>query len=105
MIGTFGLFGLFLTVDSYRLTVAGPTSFTGPAAVETYVYLPLLAVHVLCALLTFPAVYYALLVGITIPVDRLPSTKHSRVGTVAGALWLVTFGQGLVIYAMLHLLW
>lgn len=105
MIGAFGLFGLFLTTDFYRLTVVGPTQFTGPAVVETYVYLPLLAVHVLCALLTFPTVYYALLVAISTPVDRLRSTNHSRVGTVAVALWLITFGQGLVIYAMLHLLW
>jgi len=105
MIGAFGLFGLFLTLDLYRLTVVGPTSFTGPTAIETYVYLPLLAVHVLCALVTFPAVYYALLVGISTPVEQLPSTNHSRVGKIAGALWVVTFAQGLVIYAMLHLLW
>lgn len=105
MIGAFGLFGLFLTLDLYRLTVAGPTQFTGPVAVERYIYLPLLAVHVLCALLTFPTVYYALLVGISTPVDQLPSTTHSRAGKIAGTLWIVTFGQGLVIYVMLHQLW
>jgi len=105
MVGSFGLFGLFLTVDFYRLAVVGPTSFTGPATVETYLYLPLVAVHAVLALLTFPAVYYAILTGLTTPVAALPATRHARAGRVAAALWLLTFASGLVIYAMLHLLW
>ena len=35
MLASIGLFGLFLTVDFYRLAVVGPTAFAGPAAVET----------------------------------------------------------------------
>ena len=102
---SFCLFGLFLTVDFYRLAVVGPTTFAGPAVVETYLYLPLLVGHAVVALLTFPAVYYALLVGVTNPVAALPATRHARVGRVAAALWLLTFGSGLVIYAMLHHFW
>jgi len=105
MVGSFGLFGLFLTVDFYRLAVVGPTAFSGPAVVETYLYLPLLVGHAVLALLTFPAVYYTLLVGVTNPIAALPATRHARAGRAAVALWLLTFGSGLVIYAMLHLLW
>lgn len=105
MLVAFGLFGLFLTVDFYRLAVVGPTAFTGPAVVETYVYLPLLVGHSVLAPLTFPAVYYALLLGLTNPVSAVPTTRHVRVGTAAATLWLLTFGSGLVIYAMLHLRW
>jgi len=105
MVVSFALFGLFLTVDFYRLAVVGPTAFAGPAVVETYLYLPLLVAHSVLALLTFPAVYYALLVGVTTPVAALPATSHARVGRAAAALWLLTFGSGLVIYAMLHHLW
>jgi len=105
MVGTFVLFGLFLTVDFYRLAVVGPTAFTGPAVVETYLYLPLLAGHAVVALLTFPAVYYALLVGVTTPPGAVPATRHASIGRAAAALWLLTFGSGLVIYATLHHLW
>ncbi|MFC6757861.1 MULTISPECIES: DUF420 domain-containing protein [Haloarcula] len=105
MVVSFLLFGLFLTVDFYRLAVVGPTAFAGPAVVETYLYLPLLVGHAAVALLTFPAVYYALLVGVTNPRGTLPATRHAGAGRVAAALWLLTFGSGLVIYAMLHLLW
>jgi len=105
MVVSFLLFGLFLTVDFYRLAVVGPTAFAGPAVVETYLYLPLLVGHAVVALLTFPAVYYALLVGLTNPPGTLPATHHARAGRLAAALWLLTFGSGLVIYAMLNLLW
>jgi len=105
MAGSFGLFGLFLTVDFYRLAVVGPTTFAGPPVVETYLYLPLVVGHAVLALLTFPAVYYTFLAGVTNPVAALPATNHARVGRVAAALWLLTFGSGIVVYAMLHLLW
>ncbi|MDS0258940.1 DUF420 domain-containing protein [Haloarcula sp. S1CR25-12] len=105
MVASFALFGLFLTVDFYRLAVVGPTAFAGPAVVETYVYLPLLVGHAVLALSTFPAVYYAFLLGLANPVAALPATDHARAGRVAATLWLLTFGTGLVIYVMLHLLW
>lgn len=105
MLASLALFGLFLTVDFYRLTVVGPTAFAGPSVVETYVYRPLLVAHVAAALLTFPAVYYALLVGLTTPTPELPATRHRRAGRVAASLWLTAFGTGLGIYAMLHLAW
>jgi len=105
MLSSFALFAGFLTLDFYRLAVVGPTTFDGPPVVETVVYLPLLAVHGLLALLTFPAVYYALLSGLTNPRSALSTTRHARIGRAAAALWLCTFGSGLVIYAMLHLLW
>ena len=105
MVVSFGLFGLFLTVDFYRLAVVGPTAFAGPAVVETYLYLPVVVGHAVLALLTFPAVYYALLVGVTNPPGALPATGHARAGRAAATLWLLTFGSGLVIYAMLHHVW
>jgi putative membrane protein len=105
MLVSFVLFGLFLTVDFYRLVVVGPTTFAGPAVLRTYLYVPLVAGHAVVALLTFPAVYYALLVGMTNPPGVLPATRHARAGRVAAALWLLTFASGLVIYVMLHFLW
>jgi putative membrane protein len=105
MVTSFGLFGPFLTVDFYRLAVVGPTIFSGPGVIRTYLYLPLLVGHSVFALLTFPVVYYTLLLGLTRPVPAIPQTRHARIGRVAATLWLFTFGTGVIIYVFIHLLW
>ena len=40
----------------YRVVLKGPTDFTGPAVVESYVYLPVLAIHILLAIVAIPLV-------------------------------------------------
>ncbi|WP_262177985.1 DUF420 domain-containing protein [Haloarcula laminariae] len=105
MVATFGLFVAFLVLYLYRVSLVGPTEFAGPAAVETYVYFPLLAVHILLAIAAIPAVYYTLLLAVSYPVSELRRTNHPRAGKVAATLWLISFSLGVVVYAMLYLLW
>lgn len=105
MLAAFGLFGLFLVLYLYRVTLEGPTDFAGPAVVETYVYLPLLAIHILLAIVAIPAVYYTLLLAASYPVAELRQTNHPRAGKVAASLWLISFSLGIVVYAMLYLVW
>ncbi|WP_276271848.1 DUF420 domain-containing protein [Haloarcula litorea] len=105
MLAAFGLFVAFLALYLYRITLVGPTEFAGPAVVETYVYLPLLAVHVLLALVAIPAVYYVLLLALSHPVSELGETNHPRAGRLAASLWLVSFTLGIVVYAMLYVVW
>jgi len=105
MVGTFALFVLFLVLYLYRVTLEGPTDFAGPAAVETYVYLPLLAIHILLAIVAIPAVYYTLLLAASHPVSELGRTNHPRAGKLAASLWLISFTLGVVVYAMLYLVW
>ena len=105
MLTAFGLFVAFLVLYLYRITLVGPTAFPGPAVVETYVYLPLLAIHVLLAILAVPAVYYTLLLAASHPVSELSRTNHPRAGSVAATLWLISFSLGIVVYAMLYLIW
>lgn len=105
MLSSFGLFALFLVLYLYRITLVGPTDFTGPSVVETYFYLPFLAVHILLAIVAIPAVYYVLLLAYTYPVSELPSTNHPRAGKLAASLWLVSFTMGIAVYAMLYLVW
>jgi putative membrane protein len=105
MLTTTGLFALFLAAYLYRVAVEGPTSFSGPGAVEQFVYYPVLGVHVLLAVVCVPLVIYALLLALTHPVAELPETGHPRVGRAAAALWLISFVLGLVVYAMLYLVW
>ncbi|MBV0922811.1 DUF420 domain-containing protein [Halomicroarcula limicola] len=105
MVAAFGLFGAFLILYLYRITLEGPTDFAGPAAVESFVYLPLLAVHILLAIVAIPMVYYTLLLAASYPVAELPATNHPKAGKLAAGLWLVSFSLGIVVYAMLYLVW
>lgn len=105
MVATFGLFVAFLGLYLYRVSLIGPTEFAGPAVVETYVYFPLLAIHILLAIIAIPAVYYTLLLAMSYPVSELRATNHPRAGKVAATLWLVSFSLGIVVYAMLYVVW
>lgn len=101
---SFVLFAAFLVMYLYRVALVGPSSFPGPAAVELYVYLPILAVHILLAVLSLPFVYYALLLAGTRSIHELPETNHARVGRIAASLWTISFAGGIVIYLMLYVL-
>ncbi len=104
MATSFVLFAGFLVMYLYRVALLGPSSFPGPETIELYVYLPILAVHILLAVLSLPFVYYALLLASTRPVHELPQTSHARIGRVAATLWTISFAGGIVIYLMLYVL-
>lgn len=105
MLTTFGLFVTFLVLYLYRVIFEGPTEFAGPTIVETYVYFPLLAIHILLAIVAIPFVYYVLLLAVSYPVARLPQTHHPRAGKVAASLWLISFSLGIVVYVLLYVIW
>jgi putative membrane protein len=103
MLASFGLFVAFLVLYLTKVAIAGPTSFTGPGWVETFVYYPVLAIHIVLAVVTIPLVYHALLLAATHDVAELRGTAHPRVGRLAAAGWLVSFSLGVVVYALLYL--
>lgn len=105
MLATFTLFVTFLVLYLYRVTLVGPTEFAGPAVFETYVYFPLLAIHIVLAILAIPLVYYTLLLAASHPITELPQTNHLRAGRLAASLWLISFTLGIVVYAMLYVVW
>lgn len=105
MLASLALFAVFLVLYLYRVSIEGPTSFPGPEAVGQFVYLPVLAVHVLLAIVCIPLLYYVLLLAVTRPVSALPTTNHRRVGRVAASLWLISFLLGTVVYLMLYVVW
>ncbi|RBI64056.1 DUF420 domain-containing protein [halophilic archaeon] len=96
------LFVAFLALYLYKVALEGPTQFPGPVAVERFVYLPILAVHVLLAVVCIPLLYYVLLLALTRPVGTLSETNHPRVGRVAASLWLISFFLGVVVYLLLY---
>ncbi|WP_306052209.1 DUF420 domain-containing protein [Natronococcus wangiae] len=103
MLASFGLFATFLALYLYRLVATGgPQEFPGPASVEQFVYLPVLAVHIFLAIVCIPLLYYVLLLAGAYPLEELPRTNHARVGRIAASLWLISFTLGIVVYLLLH---
>jgi putative membrane protein len=105
MVSSLVLFAGFLVLYLYKVTVQGPAPFTGPAAVETYLYLPLLAVHILLAVVCVPLLYYVVLLAATRPIEEVFGTRHRRVGRVAASLWLVSFVLGNAVYVLLYVVY
>jgi len=99
------LFVGFLVLYLYKVSIEGPTPFTGPAAVERFVYLPLLAIHILLAVVCIPLLYYVLLLALTRPVERLRASRHPRVGRIVAPLWMASFGLGVVVYLLLYVVY
>ncbi|MDJ1431649.1 DUF420 domain-containing protein [Halostagnicola sp. A-GB9-2] len=103
MLTSFGLFASFLVLYLYRLVATGgPQAFPGPETVYQFIYLPILAVHILLAVACIPFLYYALLQAIAYPLEELPQTSHARFGRIAASLWLISFSLGIVVYLLLH---
>lgn len=105
MLASFALFALFLVFYLYRVAILGPGEFPGPETIRTFVYLPILAIHILLAVVCIPFVFYALLLAGTRPVADIYETSHRRVGRVAATLWLISFSMGIVIYLLLYVLY
>lgn len=105
MLTAFGLFVAFLGLYLYRVSLLGPAHFAGPAWVETYLYLPILVVHMGLAIVCLPLLYYVLLLAYSYPVSELPDTDHPRVGRVAAVLWLISFTLGTVVYLLLYVVY
>lgn len=105
MATSLALFAGFLVLYLYKVTIQGPAPFTGPAAVETYLYLPILAIHIVLAVVCLPLLYYVFLLAATRPIKDVFGTRHRRVGRVAAALWLVSFVLGNVVYVLLYVVY
>ncbi|MDZ7730394.1 MAG: DUF420 domain-containing protein [Natrialbaceae archaeon] len=103
MLGALVLFTTFLALYCYRLiTIGGATPFEGPAWVYSYVYLPVLATHILLALVCIPLLVYVLLLAMTRPESAIYQSPHRRVGRIAAPLWITSFALGIVVYALVH---
>ena len=105
MVASFGLFAAFLVLYLYRVALLGPAEFPGPGTVETFVYLPLLGVHILLAVLCVPLLFYVMLLAVTRPVSEIYDTRHRIAGRVAASLWLVSFALGIVVYLLLYVVY
>ena len=105
MLASTVFFAAFLVFYLYRITLAGTTDFGGPGVIEQFVYLPILAVHILLAIICVPLVIYTLLLAVTRPIEDIYTSRHRSVGQIAAVLWLISFSLGIVVYAMLYVVY
>lgn len=99
------LISAFLVLYVTRVALGGTKAFPGPAAVRVYLYLPMLAVHILLSIVSVPLVIHNLLVGLSRPVSAIGATAHPRVGRAAVALWSVSLLLGIGVYVLLNVLY
>jgi Predicted membrane protein len=105
MLAAFVLFGAFLAFYLYRVTLEGPTDFGGPDTVYQFLYLPMLAIHILLAIVCVPLLLYVLLLAVSRPVEEIYRSRHRSVGQIAAVLWLISFSLGIAVYAMLYVVY
>jgi putative membrane protein len=105
MLVAFVLFGAFLALYLYRVSIEGPSDFGGPDAVYQFVYLPMLAIHILLAIVCVPLLFYVLLLAVSRPVEDIYRSRHRSVGQVAAVLWLISFTLGVAVYGMLYVVY
>lgn len=102
MTAAFLLILVFLAVYLLKVGGGGTKLFEGPAAVKSYLYLPMLAVHLVLSIVAVPLVIDALVLGLATPVDDLPETRHPRIGRIAVAAWGLSLALGVVTYLLLN---
>ncbi|MFB6242698.1 MAG: DUF420 domain-containing protein [Halobaculum sp.] len=102
MLTSLALFAGFLVLYLYKVTIRGPATFPGPDVIYQFVYLPLLAIHILLAIACIPLLYYVVLLAATRSVSEIYESSHKRFGRLAASLWLISFVLGNVVYAMLY---
>lgn len=100
-----GCISLFLILYVTRVALGGVKAFPGPAAVRTYLYLPVLTVHISLSILSVPLVVHNLLIGLTYPIGEIPRTAHPRVGRWAVLAWSISLALGQVVYLLLNVLY
>jgi putative membrane protein len=102
MVISLGLFVAFLALYLYKVVLEGPAAFPGPETIYQFVYLPILAVHILLAIVCIPLLYYVLLLALTHSIEEIPQTNHPRIGRTAASLWMISFALGVVVYLLLY---
>lgn len=102
MLSAATLISAFLVLYVTRVALGGTKAFPGPAAVRTYLYLPMLTVHILLSILSVPPVIYNVLVGLTHHPEEVGRTAHPRVGRVAVVTWSLSLILGIGVYLLLN---
>lgn len=99
------LISTFLILYVTRVALGGTKAFPGPPGVRAYVYLPVLTVHIVLSILSVPLIAHNLLIGLTRTTRDIRQTAHPAVGRIAVILWSTSLALGLVVYALLNIVY
>jgi putative membrane protein len=102
MLSAFTLIIVFLVIYLFKVGGGGTKEFVGPTLVRNYIYLPMLAVHLILSIVSVPVVIHAAVLGISHTPDELRETAHARVGRIAAAAWSLSLFLGVVTYVLLN---
>ncbi len=103
MSSSFVLIMVFLVLYLAKIGGGGTKEIVGAPPLVTYLYLGMLAVHILLSVVAVPVVVYALVLGLThTPEELRTQTPHKRVGRIAAASWIVSLSLGVVTYVILN---
>jgi putative membrane protein len=101
MLTAFTLILLFLVL--YLLKVGGGFEKAIDASgIVWWLYIIMLAVHILLSAISLPVVLHAVVLGLTHTSSELRDTIHARVGRIAVVAWSVSLFLGLVTYVLLN---
>lgn len=101
MLTAFSLIIAFLALYLVKVGGGGEKAIavTGPVY---YVYLVMLAIHIVLSVVAVPVVIYAVVLGLTHTRAELRDTAHARVGRWAAGAWSLSLALGIVTYLMLN---
>ena len=101
MLTAFALILLFLVLYLVKVNGAGEKSILASGPV-LWVYLAMLAVHILLSALAVPVVVHAVVLGLTHAPAELSRTSHPRVGRIGVVVWSLSLALGIVTYVLLN---
>lgn len=102
MVSAFSLIILFLLIYLFKVGGGGTKEFVGPTLVRNYLYLPMLAVHLVLSIVSVPVVIYAVVLGLTHTPEELRETPHARIGRIAAGAWSLSLFLGVIAYILLN---
>lgn len=102
MVSAFSLIILFLVIYLFKVGGGGTKEFVGPTFVRNYLYLPMLAVHLILSIVSVPVVIYAIVLGLTHTPEELRETPHARIGRIAAGAWSLSLFLGVIAYVLLN---
>jgi putative membrane protein len=72
------------------------------ATTVTVSYYMMLAIHVLLSIISVPLVLYAMVLGLSRPLEDVSDSPHASIGPWAAGSWIVSLALGLLCYILLN---
>lgn len=106
MVASFLLILIFLILYIIKTGGGGTKVLLPPEEqqwVKSYIYLPILAIHLILSIISVPVVLYALVLGLTHTPKELVDTPKKKIGRIAVSAWILSLILGIVTYIILNI--